>query len=197
MNGHQNDHKRQPLDDEGAPPASALADEGAEPRAETGEGPDPFKALENLQAENVALKDKSLRVMAEMENLRRRTEKEVADARAYGVSNFARDMLTLSDNLERAIESAPKEESGPLKTLVDGLDLIERDFQSRLSRHGVKKMESLGQKFDPNKHEALFEIPDATVPAGTVLQVVEQGFTIGDRVLRPAKVGVSKGGPKA
>lgn len=173
---------------------SSLADAGAE--ADIAQ-PEPFVELENLYAENAGLKDKILRTMAEMENLRRRTEKEVADARAYGASNFARDMLTFADNLARAIENAPTDADGPLKTLVEGVAVIERDFQSRLARHGVNKLEPQGQKFDPNLHEALFEIPDESVPTGTVLQVVEAGYTIGERVLRPAKVGVSRGGPKA
>jgi molecular chaperone GrpE len=129
--------------------------------------------------------------------LRRRTEREVADARTYGAANFARDMLTFADNMARALENAPKDGDGPIKALVDGIAVIEADFQSRLARHGVKKLEPKGQKFDPNLHEALFEIPDESVPSGTVLQVMEAGYTIGDRCLRPAKVGVSRGGPKA
>ena len=172
---------------------TSLADAAA---ASTGE-PEPFVELENLYSENAALKDKVLRTMAEMENLRRRTEKEVADSRAYGAANFARDMLTFSDNLGRAIESAPKDAEGPARAMIEGIEVILADFQSRLARHGVKKMEPQGQKFDPNLHEALFEIPDESVPTGTVLQVVEAGYTIGERCLRPAKVGVSRGGPKA
>ena len=173
---------------------SVLADAAAE--ADISQ-PEPFTELENLYAENAGLKDKILRTMAEMENLRRRTEKEVADARAYGAANFARDMLTFADNLARAIESAPKDAEGALKTMIEGVSLISADFQSRLARHGVKKIEPQGQKFDPNLHEALFEIPDDSVPSGTVKQVMEDGYTIGERVLRPAKVGVSRGGPKA
>ncbi len=172
---------------------SSLADSAAQ--STTGE-PEPFTELENLYAENAALKDRVLRAMAEAENVRRRAEKEAADARAYGAANFARDMLALADNLARAQESAPKDADGPLKTMIEGLGLIAADFQSRLARHGVKKIEPQGQKFDPNLHEALFEIPDESVPSGTVLQVVESGYTIADRVLRPAKVGVSRGGPK-
>lgn len=172
---------------------SSLADSAAQ---STTSEPEPFTELENLYAENAALKDRVLRAMAEAENVRRRAEKEVADARAYGASNFARDMLALADNLARAQESAPKDADGPLKTMIEGLGLIAADFQSRLTRHGVKKMEPQGQKFDPNLHEALFEIPDESVPSGTVLQVMEAGYTIADRVLRPAKVGVSRGGPK-
>jgi molecular chaperone GrpE len=145
------------------------------------------------------MKDRVLRTLAEMENLRRRTEKEVADARVYGVTKLAGDMVAFADNLRRAIESVPadaREAEGPLKTLVEGLELTERDFLSRLARHGVKKLEPKGQKFDPNMHEALFEVPDPAVPSGTVMQVVEDGYSIGERCLRPAKVGVARGGPK-
>ena len=136
-----------------------------------------------------------------MENLRRRTEREVADAKTYGVTNFARDMLTVADNLRRAIDSIPAElrdsADAGIKVLVEGIDLTERDFLSRLTKHGVKKLEPQGQKFDPNLHEALFEVPNPDVPTGTVLQVVEAGYSIGERCLRPAKVGVARGGPKA
>ncbi len=162
--------------------------------------PDPFKVLEALQAENTDLKDKVLRTLADMENLRRRTEREVSDAKIYGIAGFARDMLTFGDNLRRAVEAVPsevREQADPaLKSFVEGIELTERDFLSRLTRFGVKKIEPMGKKFDPNFHEALFEIPDETAVPGTVLQVVEQGYSIGDRVLRPAKVGVARGGPK-
>ncbi len=167
----------------------------AQPQAE----PDPFAVLEKLTAENAELKDRVLRTLAEMENLRRRTEKEVSDARAYGVTRFAGDMLALADNLSRAVGSVPPDEKavdGTLKTLAEGLELTERDFLSRLARHGVKKLEPKGVKFDPNMHEALFEVPDPSVPNGTVVQVVEDGYSIGERCLRPAKVGVARGGPK-
>jgi molecular chaperone GrpE len=156
-------------------------------------------AVQALIAENAGFKDKLLRTMAEMENLRRRTEKEVADAKTYGVASFARDMLPFADNLRRSLDNVPADaiEGDPaLKTFVEGIELTERDFLSRLQRHGVRKLEPKGQKFDPNFHEALFEIPDESVPAGTVAQVVEDGFAIGERVLRPAKVGVARGGPK-
>lgn len=168
--------------------------------APNGSEPDPFKVLESLNLENAALKDRVLRLMADMENLRRRTEKEVSDAKSYGVSNFARDMLNVVDNLSRAVTSMPADvvasASGNLKTIIEGVELTERDFVSRLARFGVKALDPQGKKFDPNMHEALFEIPDESVPSGTVLQVVETGYSIGERVLRPAKVGVSRGGPK-
>jgi molecular chaperone GrpE len=159
---------------------------------------DPIAVLE---AEKADLKDKMLRLMADMENLRRRTEREITDARTYAVANFARDMLNVADNVRRAIESVPEEASksaeGAFKGLIEGIDLTERDMLKTLERHGVKKLDPQGQKFDPNLHQAMFEIPNAEVPNGTVLQVVQSGFVIGDRVLRPALVGVSRGGPKA
>jgi len=157
-------------------------------------------AVQALIAENASLKDKVLRTLAEMENLRRRTEKEVADAKAYGVTSFARDMLTFADNLARALHNVPAEAREgadvALKGFVQGIELTERDFLSRLSRHGVRKLEPKGQKFDPNFHEALFEAHDESLAPGTVAQVIEDGFAIGERVLRPAKVGVAKGGAK-
>ena len=182
--------------------ANPQTDAGAKPAETAGEDaqPHPSVVIEKLNAENVELKDRVLRTLAEMENLRRRTEKEVADAKAYGVTNIARDMTSFADNLRRAIESVPadvRESEANLRTLVEGLELTERDFLSRLARYGVKKLEPQGQKFDPNMHEALFEIPDPSVPSGTVMQVVEAGYSIGERCLRPAKVGVARGGPKA
>jgi molecular chaperone GrpE len=170
----------------------------AAPEAASAPEADPIAVLE---AEKADLKDKMLRLMADMENLRRRTEREIADARTYAVANFARDMLNVADNVRRAIESVPEEArstaEGPFKALIEGIDLTERDLLKNLERHGVKKLDPQGQKFDPNVHQAMFEIPNADVPNGTVLQVVQSGYVIGERVLRPALVGVSKGGPKA
>ena len=154
-----------------------------------------------LAKENAELKDRVLRTLAEMENLRRRTEREVSDAKTYGVSSFARDMLSVVDNLARALEHLPAEArvaAGPqIQSMIEGVELTARDLESALGRHGVRKLDPKGQKFDPNFHQAIFEAPDETLPAGAVSQVVQSGWTIGDRVLRPAMVGVSKGGPKA
>ncbi len=165
------------------------------------DSPEPFTELENLYAENAALKEKVLRAMAEAENVRRRAEREIADAKLYGVANFAREMLAFADNLRRAVESVPAQTRATLDpaiaALVEGVELTEKDFLSRLARFGVKRIDALGARFDPNQHEALFEIPDESQPAGAVAQVVEEGYTIGDRVLRPAKVGVTRGGPRA
>jgi molecular chaperone GrpE len=174
-----------------------LAAEAA--RAETGE-PDALAVIEALNAENTQLKDRVLRTLAEMENLRRRTEREVSDAKTYGVTSFARDMLTVVDNLSRALEHLPAEArasaDASTRSLIEGVELTARDLEAALGRHGVKKLDPKGQKFDPNFHQAIFEAPDETVPSGTVSQVVQSGWTIGDRVLRPAMVGVSKGGPR-
>ena len=159
--------------------------------------PDPVAALTKETAE---LKDRLLRTLADMENLRRRTDREVADARTYGVTNFARDILAVADNMERALkalddEIRTKADAG-VKALLDGVELTERELIKVMEKHGVRKIEPQGQKFDPNLHQAMLEIPDASVPAGTVVQVMQAGYTIGERVLRPALVGVSKGGPK-
>ncbi|WP_074078252.1 nucleotide exchange factor GrpE [Microvirga massiliensis] len=154
----------------------------------------------SLEAERNDLKDRLLRTLADIENMRRRTEREVADARAYGITNFARDMLTVADNIQRALEAVPAEAresaDGLLKGLVEGIELTERELLRTLERHGVRKLDPEGQKFDPNLHQAMFEVPNPDVPTGTVVQVVQPGYVIGERVLRPAMVGVSKGGPK-
>ncbi len=177
------------------------ASEPETPAAATTPEPDGFAVIEKLNAENTELKDRVLRALADMENMRRRTEREAADARQYAVTSFARDLLTVADNLARALENLPAEVreavDGALKALVDGVDLTARELQSVLGRHGVKKLEPKGEKFDPNFHQAMFEVPDETLPAGTVTQVVQSGWKIGERVLRPAMVGVSKGGPRA
>ena len=166
----------------------------------TPEGAPDSATLAALVAERDEFKDRVLRTLAEMENLRRRTEREVADARTYAVTNFARDMLNAADNIRRALESVPEAErasaTGAFKALVDGIELTERDLAKTLERHGVKSLDPKGQRFDPNRHQAMFEVPDAEVPSGTVVQVMQSGYVIGDRTLRPALVGVAKGGPK-
>ena len=135
-----------------------------------------------------------------MENLRRRTAREIKDAKSYAVSGFARDMLQVSDNLQRALAAVPEQADtaadNGLKTLVEGVELTERAMLSTLERHGVRKLEPMGQKFDPNFHQAMYEVPNAEVPSNTVVDVVQPGYVIGDRMLRPAMVGVAKGGPK-
>jgi molecular chaperone GrpE len=159
---------------------------GGEPAA------DPVAALTKELAE---LKDKHLRALAEMENLRKRGERELAEARLYFGMNFAREVLSVADNLRRAIE-AQQQGDGGVKALLEGVELTERELLKMLEKHGITKFEPLGEKFNPNFHQAMFEISDPAVAPGTVVQVVQAGYKIGDRVLRPALVGVSKGGIK-
>jgi molecular chaperone GrpE len=152
-----------------------------------------------LAKEVAESKDKLLRALAEMENLRRRTDREVADARAYAVSGLARDLIGVADNLRRALEAAGESAAvieGPAKTLHEGVELIERELLKVLERHGVKRFDPQGAKFDPNFHQAIFEVSDANVPVGSVAQVIQPGYMIGERVLRPAIVGVAKEAPK-
>ena len=158
-------------------------------------------SAEALAKEAADARDKMLRTLAEMENLRKRTAREVADARTYGITGFARDVLDIADNLQRALDAVPAETRASadagLKALIEGVELTERSLLNTLEKNGVKKFDPAGQKFDPNFQQAMYEVPDPSVPAGTVVQVVQAGFMIGDRVLRPALVGVSKGGAKA
>ena len=162
--------------------------------------PEPASA-EALVKEAAEARDRMLRTLAEMENLRKRTSREVADARMYGITGFARDVLDIADNLQRALDAVPAEaraNADPgLKALIEGVELTERSLHNTLEKYGVKRLDPSGSKFDPNFHQAMFEVPDPSVPSGTVVQVVQAGYTIGDRVLRPALVGVSKGGAKA
>ena len=169
------------------------------PKDSSGAAETPDRVAQ-LEAERIDLKEKLLRTLADMENLRRRTERETADARTYAVSNFARDMLNVADNFQRAIDSVPAEaregEHPAFTALIEGVELTEREMLKTLERYGVKRLDPQGEKFDPNLHQAMFEVPNTDVPNGTVVQVVQTGYVIGERVLRPALVGVAKGGPK-
>jgi len=180
----------------GNPEANGAEDVETKPEG----APDPLVVLEKLVLENAELKDRVLRALAETENIRRRSEKEASDARAYGVTSFARDLLSVVDNLERALTSLTDEQraagGAALKTLVEGVELTSRDLTGVLARNGVKRLDPIGDKFDPNFHQAMFEAPDPSVPSGMVSQVMQSGWKIADRVLRPALVGVSKGAPK-
>lgn len=170
--------------------------------ATPGEAPEPAAALKpstSLDRELADMKDRLLRTLAEMENMRKRTEREVADARVYGISAFARDVLGVADNMHRAMQALDEARATAdegLKALIDGVELTERELMNALEKHGVKRIDPLGQKFDPNRHQAMYEIDDASVPSGSVVQVMQSGYLLGDRVLRPALVAVSKGGAK-
>jgi molecular chaperone GrpE len=171
---------------------------GAEaPQADPAVAPKPSTSLDRELAD---MKDRLLRTLAEMENMRKRTERDVADARSYGISSFARDILGVADNMHRALQALDDElrakADDATKALLEGVELTERELMSALEKHGVKRIEPLNQKFDPNRHQAMFEKEDPSVPSGTVVQVMQAGYTIGERVLRPALVAVSKGGAK-
>lgn len=172
----------------------------ADTEVEAATSADLAERLTAAEAESKRLKDEWLRALAEVENTRRRAARERESAGKYAISTFARDLLPVADNLSRALESvetAVPQESGPVANLVQGLELTARTLRDVLARFGITPIEALGKRFDPHVHEAMFEIPDETVPNGTVLQVIEQGYMIHDRPLRPARVGVSRGGPKA
>ncbi len=179
---------------------TARAEDAAEP-PEGASPANPPSAPQGDVAAAAELKDRLLRTLAEMENLRKRTEREVTDARIYGTAAFARDMLAVADNMRRALDTVSPElrasaEAG-VKALIDGVELTERELIKALEKNGVRQFTPRGEKFDPNVHQAMYEVPNASVPAGSVVEVVAPGYMIGERVLRPAMVGVSKGGPKA
>lgn len=157
----------------------------------------PAAEIERLEAEKAELTDRLVRLAAEMDNLRKRTERDAADARKYAVTKFASDMLVVGDNLRRALQAAPverRQSDEDLKALADGVEMTEREMDRLLEKNGIARIAALGGRFDPHLHQAMFEVPDPSVPAGTVVQVMQEGYQIGDRVLRAALVGVSKGG---
>ncbi len=195
-------------ENEDAPPDSEAAEETA---AEEGEQPEagaeetaeeaPGEVVEELTPEQQVeeLNDKMLRALAEAENVRRRAERDKSDAAKYAIANFAREVLGVADNMKRAmasVDSEARKKDPALEQLMVGLEMTEREMLSTFERFGIKPIEAMGEKFDHNLHEAMFEIDDATKPAGTVMQVVEAVYVLNVRLLRPAKVGVSKGGPK-
>ncbi|HVX36721.1 MAG TPA: nucleotide exchange factor GrpE [Hyphomicrobium sp.] len=155
--------------------------------------------IDKKSAELAAKQDAYLRAVAETENVRRRLEREKEETAKYAITKFAKDMLTVGDNFQRAIAAVPKDalENDPaLRTLLDGVVLAERDYRGALERHGIVVDDPVGQPFNPHHHQAVMEQENADVPAGTVLQVFQVGYLIEDRCLRPAMVVVSKGGPK-
>ena len=157
--------------------------------------------IERLEAEKADLTERLVRLAAEMDNLRKRTERDVADAHKYATTRFAADMLVVGDNLRRALTTVPAERREAadevLKALVEGVEMTEREMDRLLEKNGVTRIAALGERFDPHRHQAMFEAEDSGKPAGTVVQVMQEGYQIGDRVLRAALVGVSKGGPPA
>ena len=161
----------------------------------------PADPLAEAKREAADYRDKLLRTLAEMENLRKRTAREIADARAYGIAGFVRDVLAVADNMHRALEmidpALRETADAKVKSMIEGVELTERELLKTLEKHGVKKFSPEGQKFDPNVHQAMFEMEHAELPPGHVAQVMQAGYMIGERVLRPAMVGVSKAPPKS
>jgi molecular chaperone GrpE len=175
----------------------SMSEEGSEDyqlgRAES----DLATELEKLIAENAAMKDQLLRALAEAENTRRRTQRDREDFAKYSTAPLAKDILPVADNLARALAAVPKEalaNDEALKNLVEGIAATERQLQSALEHHNIKRIDPEGEKFDSHRHQAMFEVPGTDKPGGTVVQVLQPGYILHDRLLRPALVGVAKGG---
>ena len=184
----------------------APADMPVEPETDLDIPPKPESAaelqrlVEQLQADKADLQDKQLRALAEAQNVRRRAQQDVEKERKFGVERFARDVLSVADNIGRALSALPPdlETMDPaLRNVVVGVQATGRELQSVLERHGVTRIEALGKPFNADFHQAMMEIEDPTVPAGTVVQELIPGYLIAGRLLRAAMVGVSKGGPAA
>lgn len=173
--------------------ADAGESQAADAEGQDGEGLDP---LDSLMAERDSLKDQLLRALADVENMRRRTERETETARKYGHAGFARDLVGAIDNLARAIEAAPKADEAPsaeaLDGLITGIEMSWTEIQATMERHGIRRISPQGERFDYNFHQAMFEVPHAELAPGTVVEVVQHGYVLHDRLLRPAMVGVAK-----
>lgn len=181
-------------------PESSAETKASETTAPEARVSKPYVDPSLLVDEAAEVKNKLLRALADMENLRRRTEREVADARQYGIASFARDILGVADNFRRALDAVgPEVRAGAdaaVASFIEGVELTEKELLKALEKNGIRKIEPLGEKFDPNLHQAMYEVPDPSVPSGSVVQVIQPGYVIGERILRPAMVAVAKGGPK-
>jgi len=177
--------------------AAETENAGLAPEQQSAEQLDP---LAEAQRQAADFKDKLLRTLAEMENLRKRTEREVADTRSYAIASFARDVLAVADNMHRALDAIGDElrqsSDSNVRALVEGVDLTERELMKILERNGVRKFSPQGEKFDANLHQAMYEVPNSDAAPGTVAQVIQSGYMLGERVLRPALVAVAKAAPK-
>ena len=182
-----------------AAPETAAAPEQAapdEPQEEASAIDARDLEIVQLKEEAGALKDRLLRTAADMENLRKRAEREKAEATLYSATNFARDLLSVADNMSRALAAVPadvrEQADEATKNLLAGVELTERELLKVFERYNIRKVETVGAKFDPHVHQALFEVPTKDHPPGTVVQEMQSGFAIGERCLRPAMVGVAK-----
>ncbi len=177
----------------------AAVGEDDQAAAEQGRAEGGDERVAALEAEVAQLKDQLLRAMAETENVRRRLEQQAEDRGKYAIAGFAKDMLQVADNLARALEAVPetaRQESDVIHNLTTGVEMTERELMTAFERYGIRAVPGLGSRFDPNIHQAMMEVDDPSQPSGTVVMVMQNGYTIQDRLLRPAMVGVSKGGPK-
>jgi molecular chaperone GrpE len=183
MNGKMTEYEPKPQNDNELPPENQETAQSA---------PDP--AAPNPVAELAALKDQLLRAVAESENQRRRAQRERDEAVKYAAAGLARDLLTVSDNLGRALDAVPAGGGDAMtETLRAGVELVQRELAAAFEKHGIRRLEPLGERFDPNLHQAMFEVPGSEYPSGTVAQVIQPGYVMGERLLRPALVGVAKG----
>jgi molecular chaperone GrpE len=177
-------------------PAEDTREHPAPPQEEADPLTLALQAIDALRAENAELKDRVLRSLADTENLRKRAEREKAEATLYAATNFAQDLLSVADNFARALAAVTPEQRAAAdevcSNLLTGIDVTERELLNVFERHGIKRIEAMGQKFDPHMHQAMFEVPTTDHPPGTVVQVMQSGYAIGNRCLRPALVGVSK-----
>lgn len=186
---------------ESATPEGAEAEQPAPAEAAKEAAAPPVGGEEELallKQQNEQLRDQMLRALAEAENTRRRADRDRQDIARYAITDFARDLLATADNLRRALDAVPDDavgQDGVLTNLSEGVAATERELQSAFEKFGVRRIEALDQTFDPNVHQAMFEVPDTGKPAGTVVQVIQDGYMIHDRLLRPALVGIAKAGP--
>ena len=164
------------------------------------DGPEPTldvlqRVVEGLQAENAELQDKHLRAVAESQNIRRRAQQDIEKERKFGIERFARDVLSVADNLGRALSALPADVDPAIKNVIVGVEATERELQSVLERHGITRIEAVGKAFNADFHQAMMEVQDPSVPSGTVVQELIPGYLLAGRLLRAAMVAVSKGGP--
>ena len=168
---------------------------------DTGDGSDPREArIAELEEQVAQMRYQTLRALAEAENVRRRTDRDKEQTRLYAAGGLAKDLLNAVDNLRRALDAAPKDRDGldeTVKNLIVGVEMTERDLLTAFEKNGIKRIEPLGQRFDPNLHQAMFEVENSGKPAGTVVQLLAPRYVLHDRLLRAAMVGVAKGGPAA
>src|SRR5437868_14581797 len=191
MNEDKDQAARAPANDVGDAAVGEFPDEGAATVS-------PEERVEALEQEVAEYKDRLLRALAETENVRRRAQREREDASKYAIAGFARDLLPAADNLRRALESLPESEAKDERTrsLLAGVAATERELLGVFERHGIKRIDPKGEVFDHNFHQAIFEAERPDQPGGSVVEVLQPGYVLHDRLLRPAMVGVAKGGTK-